>query len=77
MGAQDSLFKALLTGVTSEDRRSTAFGLFDTAFGISYLLGNTLMGLLYDVSLSSLIIFSIVLQLAALPAFALAKSVNK
>jgi MFS family permease len=73
MGAQDSLLKALLTDVIPENRRSTAFGVFDTGFGIFYLLGNTVMGFLYDVSLPALIAFSIILQLSALPVFVLAK----
>jgi MFS family permease len=72
-GAQDSLLKAVLTDVIPGDRRSTGFGVFDTGFGIFYLLGNTVMGFLYDVSIPALIAFSIILQLAALPAFILAK----
>jgi predicted MFS family arabinose efflux permease len=69
MGAQDSLLKAVLTKVVSAGKRSTAFGLFDTVFGVAWFLGSAAMGLLYDKSLSSLIIFSVVLQLAALPVF--------
>ncbi len=69
MGAQDSLLKAVLTKVVSPGKRSTAFGLFDTVFGIAWFLGSAAMGLLYDKSLSSLIVFSVVLQLAALPVF--------
>jgi MFS family permease len=72
-GAQDSLLKAVLTDVIPKDRRSTAFGVFDTGFGTFYLLGNTVMGFLYDVSIPALIAFSIILQLAALPVFVLAK----
>jgi MFS family permease len=72
-GAQDSLLKAVLTDVTPEDRRSTAFGVFDTGFGTFYLLGNTAMGFLYDVSIPALIAFSVILQLAAFPVFVLAK----
>lgn len=72
-GAQDSLLKAVLIDVIPGDRRSTAFGVFDTGFGTFYLVGNTVMGLLYDVSIPALIVFSIVLQLAALPVFVLAK----
>jgi MFS family permease len=72
-GAQDSLLKAVLTDVIPEDRRSTGFGVFDMGFGTFYLLGNTIMGVLYDVSIPALIAFSIILQLAALPAFVLAK----
>jgi MFS family permease len=72
-GAQDSLLKAVLTDVIPGDRRSTAFGVFDTGFGTFYLIGNTVMGFLYDVSIPALIVFSITMQLAALPVFVLAK----
>jgi MFS family permease len=72
-GAQDSLLKAMLTDIIPGDRRSTGFGVFDMGFGTFYLLGNTVMGFLYDVSIPTLIAFSIILQLAALPVFVLAK----
>jgi predicted MFS family arabinose efflux permease len=67
MGAQDSLLKAVLTKVVSAGKRSTAFGLFDTSFGIAWFLGSAAMGVLYDKSISTLIVFSVVAQLAALP----------
>ncbi len=35
MGAQDSLLKAVLSGVVAADTRATAFGVFDTGFGIA------------------------------------------
>ena len=69
MGVQDSLLKAVLTGVIPEGRRSTGFGVFDAGFGTSYFVGNTVMGLLYDANLHALIVMSVVLQLAALPVF--------
>lgn len=74
MGAQDSLLKAVLAGVVPQNRRSTGFGVFDTAFGIAWFGGSAAMGLLYGTSIFGLIGFSIVLQLAALPLFALARN---
>jgi predicted MFS family arabinose efflux permease len=73
MGAQDSLLKAMLTGVIPSDKRSTAFGLFDTLFGVAWFAGSAAMGLLYDWSIPALIVFSVVLQLAALPVLSLAQ----
>ena len=67
MGAQDSLLKAVLTGVVAADKRSTAFGVFDTGFGIAWFLGSAAMGFLYQQSIPALIVFSVLLQLAALP----------
>jgi len=67
MSAQGSLFQAMLTGVIPPQKRSTAFGLFDTGYGIAWFLGSALMGLLYDKSILALVLFSVILQLAAIP----------
>jgi hypothetical protein len=75
LGAQESLLKAMLANVTSKDKRSTAFGVFDTGFGIAWFLGSAIMGILYAKSLLILIIFSVALQIAALPVFIIA--INK
>src|SRR5882762_3008511 len=73
MSAQGSLFQAMLTGVIPPQKRSTAFGLFDTGFGIAWFLGSAAMGLLYDKSILAVVIFSVVLQLLSLPVFVWAK----
>lgn len=67
MGAQNSLLKAMLTNEIPSSKRSTGFGLFYTAFGIAWFIGSAAMGLLYSRSITALIIFSVVCQLAALP----------
>jgi predicted MFS family arabinose efflux permease len=67
MSAQGSLFQAMLTHVIPPQKRSTAFGLFDTGYGIAWFLGSALMGLLYDKSIIAVVVFSSVAQLAALP----------
>jgi predicted MFS family arabinose efflux permease len=41
--------------------------LFDTGYGIAWFLGSAAMGLLYEKSILALVLFSVVLQLAALP----------
>jgi predicted MFS family arabinose efflux permease len=73
MGAQYSMLKAVLAGVVPADRRSTAFGLLDTAFGIARFLGSAAMGILNDRSIPALAIFLVLLQAAALPVYLLAK----
>jgi MFS family permease len=67
MGAQDSLLKAVLADVVPIEKRGTAFGVFDTGFGIAWFLGSAAMGLLYDKSILVLVLFSVVLQISALP----------
>jgi MFS family permease len=73
LGAQDSLLKAVLVGVIPSDKRSTAFGVFDTFFGVAWFAGSAVMGLLYDKSILAVVIFSVALQLAALPFFLFAR----
>src|SRR5881397_2662746 len=67
MAAQGSLLQAMLTGVIPPQKRSTAFGLFDTGYGIAWFLGSAAMGLLYDKSILAVVLFSVILQLAAIP----------
>jgi len=72
MSAQGSLLQAMLTGVIPPEKRSTAFGFFDTGYGITWFLGSAAMGLLYEKSILAMVLFSVVLQLAALPIIFLA-----
>jgi len=72
MSAQGSLLQAMLTGVIPPQKRSTAFGLFDTGYGIAWFLGSAVMGLLYEKSILAVALFSVCLQLAALPIFFIA-----
>ena len=67
MGAQDSCLKAVLSSVAPSEKRGTAFGIFDTGFGVAWFAGSAIMGLLYDKSIAALVTFSVVMQLLALP----------
>lgn len=57
----------MLTGIIPPQKRSTAFGLFDTGFGVAWFLGSAAMGLLYDKSVMAVALFSMTLQLVAIP----------
>ena len=67
LSAQGSLFQAVLTGVIPPQKRSTAFGLFDSGYGIAWFIGSAIMGLLYGRSVMAVALFSMILQLAAIP----------
>jgi MFS family permease len=71
MGAQESIIKAALAEMVPADRRATGYGIFNTGFGLFWLAGSAVMGILYGVSIYSLIAFSIILQLGAVPLFLL------
>ena len=73
MGAQDSCLKAVLSHVVPSEKRSTGFGIFDTGFGLAWFAGSAIMGLLYEKSIPAVVVFSVVLQMLALPVFVAAK----
>ncbi len=65
LGAIESLLKASIATFVSKEKRATAYGIFNGAFGLFWFLGSTCIGVLYDLSIPLLIIFSITLQLLA------------
>lgn len=67
MAAQESIVKAAITGMVAPERRASAYGLFDTGFGIAWFAGSIALGFLYDYSLNALVAFSVTLQALALP----------
>jgi hypothetical protein len=67
MGAQESVMRASVATMSPVERRGTAYGLFNMGFGVFWFIGSAVMGLLYDLSLPMLVIFSVAFQLAAIP----------
>lgn len=67
LGTQESIMRAVVANMVQMNKRGTAYGILNIWFGIFWFLGSALMGFLYDVSLISLIIFSLGIQLAAIP----------
>jgi MFS family permease len=69
LGAQDATLRSGISQVVSMNKRGTAFGAFNAAYGVLWFLGSVMMGVLYDFSLVALVVFGIVAQLAALVLF--------
>ncbi len=69
MGAQESVMRAAVAGMAPHDRRGTAYGIFNAAYGLMWFLGSALMGVFYDVSLRALIVFSVATQISSAPLF--------
>jgi MFS family permease len=67
MGAQESIMRAAIAGMVPVDKRGTAYGIFNTGYGIFWFAGSALMGFFYDVSIPTLIVFSVLAQLASAP----------
>jgi MFS family permease len=73
---QDTLLKALVADRLPEGRRNFAFGIFYAGYGVGWLVGSVSTGLLYEVSVSAVIIFSMGVQLASVPLFLFARRVE-
>ncbi len=71
MGAQESILRAAVGNMVAHERRGSAYGIFNTGYGLFWFLGSALMGMLYDLALPALIAFSVAAQLAGIPLFAL------
>lgn len=71
MGAQESILKAAVTTLVPKQSRATGYGVFECAFGVFWFLGSWLLGALYDMSLTAMIVVSISAQLVAIPFYLL------
>jgi predicted MFS family arabinose efflux permease len=65
IGAQESILRAAIPQMVPPERRATAYGVFHTAFGVSWFAGSAAMGSLYDLSLAGVIGLSTALQVGA------------
>jgi len=73
MGAQESIMRATIAKMVSVNKRGTAYGVFNAGYGLFWFLGSAIMGILYDMSIPILIIFSVAAQLISIPLFMMTK----
>ena len=69
LGAQESIMRAAIAGMSPIERRGSAYGVFNTVFGVFWFLGSLTMGILYDISIPYLVVFSMAAQLSSVPLF--------
>jgi MFS family permease len=77
MGAQESIMRSSVAVMSTVKRRGSAYGIFNTIFGVSWFAGSVIMGLLYSFSINYLVIFSVVIQLISIPFFILILKTRK
>jgi MFS family permease len=65
MGAQESVCKAAIARFVPSSQRARAYGTFYALFGISWWIGSSLLGLLYDHSRPLLVAATVTAQLLA------------
>jgi MFS family permease len=66
MGVHESIVPAAVALMVPSQRRASAYGLFTAGYGVFWFLGSALMGVLYGISIPTLIGFSVITQLAAI-----------
>lgn len=65
LGAQQAILRAGIAQTISMNKRGSAFGAFNAIYGLLWFLGSATMGMLYDYSLVSLVVFGVAAQMAA------------
>lgn len=70
MGVHESVIPAAVAPMVSSTRRASAYGLFTAAYGIAWFVGSVIIGLLYDYSIPTMVIFCVIAELIAIPFFA-------
>jgi len=73
MGAQESIMRAAIADLVPTGKLGFAFGVFNTGYGVFWFIGSALMGVLYDISVHTLILFSVTSQLVSIPILLAAK----
>lgn len=66
LGAQESIARATVSVLVPKEKRGSGYGIFNTSFGLAWFVGSFILGILYDISLPILILFSISTQLLAI-----------
>jgi len=65
LGAQDASLRSGIAQVVSMNKRGGAFGAFNGIYGVAWFVGSATMGLLYDHSVVSLVVFGVLMQVVA------------
>jgi MFS family permease len=69
LGVHESVMAAAVAQMVPSGRVASAYGIFNLGYGLSWFAGSAVIGILYDVSIPALVIFSVVAELAAIPVF--------
>jgi len=69
MGVHESTMRAAIADLVPAVRRGFGYGVFTAVYGLAWLVGGSLIGFLYDMSVHAVIVYTIVTQLLAMAAF--------
>ncbi|MBP8718708.1 MAG: MFS transporter [Candidatus Atribacteria bacterium] len=69
LGVHETIMRAAVADLTAISHRGLAYGIFNTIYGLSWLLGGALLGILYEISISYLIVLAVLFELVSIPVF--------
>jgi MFS family permease len=67
LGVHETIMRAAVADLTAISRRGSAYGIFNTIYGLSWMLGGAFMGMLYEHSVFSLILLAALFEVIAIP----------
>lgn len=67
MGVHESIIPAAVAPMVAPDRRASVYGLFTGVYGIAWFAGSAAIGALFSLSLTSVVVFAVAAELAAIP----------
>jgi MFS family permease len=66
LGVQDAIMSAGIANLVPESYRARAYGIFPAIYGTAWFAGSALIGALYDISRTGLVVVAVAAQLAAI-----------
>jgi predicted MFS family arabinose efflux permease len=69
MGCHETVMKSAIADLTPLKKRGTGYGVFNAAYGLAIFIGSAFTGLLYDYSISAVVVISITIEMIAFPVF--------
>lgn len=77
MGLHESILRAAVADLTGPARRATAYGIFTALYGAASLAGDTMIGFLYDRSITAIVVAVLAIEAAALIALPFATRASR
>ncbi len=66
MGIHESTMRAAVADLVPRERRGVGYGTFTTVYGLAWLAGTTIIGVLYDTSIDAAVAFTVAIQAVAM-----------
>ncbi len=67
MGVHETIMRAAIADLIPIERRGSAYGIFNTVYGIAFLIGSALMGFLYDRAPGAITYYVVLLEAVSIP----------